>query len=257
MRPSQRLIPALACALALSACNTLASPAGPAPLEAPIPTLLPAAAVTLWVVAPDTTPSNATLQLELFDQVAGFGAPVSVMTMQGDGVHTWSVQLTPPAGSVLYYRFVRTSPTRAVEADAAGQEIMSRVSLVDGPTQIHEVIAAWAGAPKSIPTGRIVGTIFDALRGSPLPDILVIAGGRSAFTDGQGAFRLDGLPAGLHNLVALSPSGASLAPRAFRSWRRYCTRMWPWRCPVRTATPTLCCDAATATSSSPPGAACR
>ena len=210
MRRPYPSIAVVAGALALAACSALAGPDGPPPLDAPVATLLPAAEVTLWVVAPDNTPSNAALQVEFYDVVAGFGAPASVMTMQGDGAGTWSANLTPPAGSVLYYRFVRASPTRAVEASAGGQEILSRVGLIDGPTQIHEVVAAWADASVTVPTGRIVGTIFNALQGSPLPDVLVSAGGRSAFTDGQGAFRLDGLPAGLHNLVALSPSGAHL-----------------------------------------------
>jgi CubicO group peptidase (beta-lactamase class C family) len=156
-------------------------------------------------VAPDST-------IERHPAVELFGRwPASApgfRDVRGDGAWFLVVSLRRRREASIYYRFVRTSPTRAVEADAAGQEIMSRVGLIDGPTQIHEVVAAWAGAPESIPTGRIVGTIFDALQGSPLPDILVSAGGRTAFTDGQGAFRLDDLPAGLHTLVALSPSGA-------------------------------------------------
>ena len=197
-------------ALTLSACAAFAGQVGPPPLEVPVPTLLPAAEVTLFVDTPDTTPANGVLQVEIFDEVAGFGAAASVTTMQGDGNGAWSGRLTPPAGSLLYYRFVRTSPARAVEADAQGREIRRRIGLVDGPTEIHEVIAAWVDSIEPIPTGRIVGTIFDALQGSPLPDILVSAGGLSAFTDGEGAFRLEGLPAGLHTLVAVSPSGAHL-----------------------------------------------
>jgi hypothetical protein len=172
--------------------------------------VLPAAELVLWAVAPASTPAQATMQVELFDEVAGFASPASVVTMEGDGGGTWSAHLTPPAGSLLYYRYLLSSPARSVEVDAHGGEVASRIALVDGPTQIHDVIAAWADLPEPISTGRIVGTIFDALQGTPLTDILVSAGGLSTFTDGQGAFRLDDLPTGLHTLVALSPSGAHL-----------------------------------------------
>lgn len=197
-------------ALAFSSCTLIGGPSGPPPLEAPSPTPLPAAEVTLWAVAPPSTPADATLQIELFDQIAGFSVPASVVMMQGDGAGTWSARLTPPAGSVLYYRYSRTSPAQADEADARGEAIVTRLGLVDGATQIHDVIAAWVDAPQAPPTGRIVGTLSDAAQGTPLPDILVSIGGQSAFTDGQGSFRIEDLPPGLHTLVALSPSGAYL-----------------------------------------------
>jgi hypothetical protein len=197
-------------ALAFASCTLIGGPSGPPPVEAPSPTPLPAAEVTLWAVAPPSTPADATLQVELFDEIAGFAVPASVVTMRGDGAGTWSVGLTPPSGSVLYYRYARSAPGQAVEADARGDAIVTRLALVDGSTQIHDVLATWADAPETLPTGRIVGTLTDAAAGTPLADILVSVGGRSAFSDGQGGFRIDDLPPGLHTLVALSPSGAYL-----------------------------------------------
>src|SRR3972149_9401620 len=67
-----------------------------------------------------------------------------------------------------------------------------------------------AAAPEAVQAGRVVGTFADAATGAALPDILVSVGGRSAFSDGQGGFRIDDLAPGLHTLVALSPSGAYL-----------------------------------------------
>jgi hypothetical protein len=146
------------------------------------------------------------VHVELFDEIAGFTTPVSVVTMAGDGNGTWSVVLTPPSGSVLYYRYARSAPGQSVEADVRGVSIVTRLGLVDGATQIHDVIASWADAAEATTTGRVVGTLTDDASGAPLADI----GGRSAFTDGQGAFRIDDLPPGYHNLVALSPTGAYL-----------------------------------------------
>jgi hypothetical protein len=197
-------------ALVFTSCTLIEGPSGPPPLAAPSVTPLPAAEVTLWAVAPPSTSNDATVQVEFFDELAGFATPVSVVRMEGDGAGTWSVGLTPPSGSVLYYRYARNAPGQAVEADARGNAIVSRLALVDGATQIYDVIAAWVDAPEVQPIGRIVGTLTNASSGAALPDILVSIGGRSAFTDGQGAFRIDDLPPGLHTLVALSPSGAYL-----------------------------------------------
>jgi hypothetical protein len=208
MRRTRASLVILAASLILTACATTAGPSGPPPLVAPEPTPLPAAAVTLIADAPLTTDPAAQLQVEFFDEVAGFETPVSTQDMTAVGGGTWSADVTPPAGSVLYYRFVKTSGGRSVETDARGQPITARIGLVDGPTEIRQVIAGWEGDPPVTGTGRIVGTVFDALDGHPVPDILVTAGGRYAFTDGQGAFRIDDLVEGLHSLVALSPSGA-------------------------------------------------
>lgn len=207
--PSRASTAVIACLL-LAACQT--GPAsGPPPLDSPPATPLPAAEVTLIADAPLSTPADAGLEVEFFDEVAGFDAPTSTLAMEPVGGGTWSLRVTPPAGSLLYYRFVRTAPTHAVESDARGQPITARIGLVDGPTEIRQVIAGWVGEPVETRTGRIVGTLFDALDGSPLADILVSAGGQAVFTDGQGAFRLDDLVEGLHILVALSPSGSHLA----------------------------------------------
>ncbi|MBF8255962.1 MAG: hypothetical protein HW375_869 [Anaerolineales bacterium] len=197
-------------ALAVASCTLIGGPSGPPPLEAPSPTPLPAAEVTLWAAAPPSTPTNAALQVEFFDELAGFSAPASVIPMQGDGAGTWSVELTPASGSVLYYRYARNAPDPTVEGNARGNAIVTRLALVDGATQIHDVIATWVDAPENLPTGRVVGTLTDAATGAALPDILVSVGGRSAFSDGQGGFRIDDLAPGLHTLVALSPSGAYL-----------------------------------------------
>jgi hypothetical protein len=196
--------------LAFASCTGIGGPSGPPPLEAPSATPLPAAEVILLAAGPLSTPADATMQVELFDEIAGFAEPSSIAPMESDGAGTWIARLTPPEGSVLYYRYVQTSPVQAVEADVRGQPIVARLALVDGPTQVNDVIAAWAGEPQPQATGRIVGTLADASSGAPLADILVSIGGRSAFTDGQGAFRIDDLPPGLHTFVALSPNGAYL-----------------------------------------------
>lgn len=210
MRSLRRFAAVCISAFLLASCSAINPPSGPPPLESAPPTPLPAAEVTLIADAPLSTPSDAGLEVEFFDEVAGFDEPTTTLAMEAVGGGTWSLRLTPPAGSLLYFRFVRTSPSRAVETDARGHPITARIGLVDGPTEIRQVVAGWEGEAVEARTGRIVGSLFNALDGSPLADILVSAGGQAVFTDGQGAFRLDDLVEGLHVLVALSPSGSSL-----------------------------------------------
>ena len=79
---------------------------------------------------------------------------------------------------------------------------------VSGPAQIDDVIAAWSDAPFEGRTGRIIGQVLDASTGKGLPEIAVSAGGLITFSDGEGKFRLDDLPTGLHNIALFSPDGA-------------------------------------------------
>lgn len=210
MKPILRPLFPLVAGLMLAACAGVGPPSGPPPLEATPPTPLPAAEVVLVADAPVSTPADARLEVQFFDEVAGFESPSATMPMQSLGGGTWSVRLTPPAGSLLYYRFVQAATTPVRETDSLGAPISTRIGLIDGPTEIRQAIAGWEGDPVRIPTGRIVGSLFNALDGTPLPDILVSAGGQAVFTDGYGAFRLDDLVEGLHSLVAVSPTGAYL-----------------------------------------------
>jgi hypothetical protein len=74
--------------------------------------------------------------------------------------------------------------------------------------QIDDVIAAWSDTPFEGTTGRIIGEVLDASSGNGLPEIAASAGGLTTFTDGEGKFRLDDLPPGLHNVTLFSPNGA-------------------------------------------------
>jgi hypothetical protein len=79
---------------------------------------------------------------------------------------------------------------------------------VTGPTAQDDLVAAWIDAPYLGQTGRVIGRIVDAATAAPLREILVSASGVTAYTDGDGAFRLDGLVPGLHSVVAFTTDGA-------------------------------------------------
>jgi len=192
----------------LSSCSLLTggSPGSPGPSIASAP--LAAAEVVFSVTPPQGTADNADLALMVLDELTGlaFNARSFPMTRMADG--RWQVRLTPSVGSIVYYRYVRQVQGPVDEMSAAGEVVRYRVAHIPGPMQFDDLVAAWADAPYAGPTGRIVGRLSDAFNSNPLPEILVMASGISAFTDSEGRFRIDGLPPGTHNLTAISTDGA-------------------------------------------------
>ena len=196
--------------LGLAACGATSGPSGPAPLEEPPTTPSPVAEVTFHLSVNVASPPGAAISLLLLDEVSGIGNNTIELPLKIEADGTWTTRLTPPVGSVLRYRYQRQGPTISEEWTALGEPAHYRMAVVTGSMSVNDVLAAWAGEPFAGTPGRIIGVITDASTEGPLRDVLVTAGGLASFTDGQGAFRLDGLPAGLHTLAVLSPTGAHL-----------------------------------------------
>ncbi len=182
--------------------------AGPTPIPAGGSSPLPAAEVIFNLTPPAGTPDDAGLQLVMLDEVTGlpYAAASTPMTLQADG--RWQARLTPPVGSLLRYRYARQTPSASEEFDGLGRPVRERVMHVTGPTTQDDLVAAWIDAPFLGQTGRVIGRIVDAATAAPLREILVSASGVTAYTDGEGAFRLDGLAPGLHSVVAYTTDGA-------------------------------------------------
>jgi hypothetical protein len=81
------------------------------------------------------------------------------------------------------------------------------MAMVDAPLTIYDTVTAWGDQLYQAGTGKIVGSVLDITTNTPVPDILVCAGGRSSFTASDGSFIINGLPDGTHNLVAYSLDG--------------------------------------------------
>ncbi len=198
--------------LLVTGCSVLPSTSMPVELPSPVPisnaTPSPSAEVTFSVVLPTVSDPNSRIDIVLLDPVTGLDYNTYSIPMESASDGRWQVKIASPIGSQLYYRYARRSPTKAIEVNVHFESIRTRVALVTGPLQINDVIAAWSDAPFEGTTGRIIGEVLDASTGKGIPEIAVSAGGLITYSDGEGNFRLDDLPTGLHNVALFSPNGA-------------------------------------------------
>lgn len=194
-------------ALILAGCSAVGQPANPSSHQLPA-----SVEVTFNALLPENHPAGDALLFTLLDEVTGLDFNPQQMAMQGSGENSASITLSVPAGTLLKYRYTRIGAAGNIpEVDAHGETIAYRAFWVDGAGHVaHDMVAAWADLPLTLETGQISGTVADAVTGGPLADIQVIAAGRQTRTDGSGQFLIPGLPQGLHNLVAISPSGSHL-----------------------------------------------
>jgi hypothetical protein len=180
--------------------------------ELPNPVLLreglPIVPVTFRVTIPADTPVEEPIQLNLMDEVTGLALNPERYTMRAENAETFAVTIEVPAWAVLKYRYTRQGDVTAAEHTSDGRPVRYRLFRVDGPSEVHDVITRWNDTGYAGTPGRIKGQVTDAQSGTPLPNILVIAGGAQAITDWQGQYLLEGLPPGVHNLVAYSMNGS-------------------------------------------------
>jgi len=228
---------ALLVALLASGCIPL-TPAGPTaapsavdstPAATPTaePTPLPAihselaeTQVVFRVQVPADTPAGTTVYLTLLDEVTGLALNAVRYPMQeltSDELQDLEVgsqrvyQLSLPAGvgSMLKYRYERLAGDVTVsEHVSAGNQVRYRLYHVEGPGEVLDVVGRWTDTPFSAETGRIQGTVVDRDSGQPLASVLVTAGGQQTLSAADGSFLLEGLPPGVHNLVAMAIDGA-------------------------------------------------
>ncbi len=198
--------------LLVTGCSVLPATSMPVELPSPVPisnaTPSPSAEVTFSVMPPAVSDPDSKIDLVFLDPVTGLDYNTYSIPMESTSDGRWQVRVASTIGSLLYYRYARQSPAEAQEVDAHFEPIRTRVALVTGPVQINDVIAAWSDKPFDGMTGRIIGEIVDASTGKGIPEIAVSAGGLITFSDGEGKFRLDDIPPGLHNVTIFSPNGA-------------------------------------------------
>ena len=185
-------------------------------------TPLPPLAMTLVsfrVEIPENTPPGEAIYLNLLDEVTGLALNANLTQMQpipsteefttaGESKF-YALTLPFSIGSVVQYRYERQADSiRVAEHLSDGSAVRYRLYHVLGQGSVDDVISRWTDTDYVSQSGRITGSAMDNLTGVPIPNLLVTAGGAQTFTTSDGSFLFEGLPPGVHNLVAFSMDGA-------------------------------------------------
>jgi len=148
------------------------------------------------------------LELEILDEVSCFNFNPTRYKMSLKGETTYFTRLPIPINSLIKYRYIlNTSPTTP-EKDNEGNEIKYRMLLVNKPMVVRDLVAKWNPSDSALSNGALTGSIVDATTNIPIPSVLVSIAGKQTFTETDGSFHIENIPAGEHVLIAYHPVGA-------------------------------------------------
>ncbi|HUV28580.1 MAG TPA: hypothetical protein VMW34_14565 [Anaerolineales bacterium] len=209
-----KILPAVIVLLALisQACSSTQppllsfEPTPPPPTSEPFK-IDPLATVTFRVEIPVNTPAGQPILLSILDEVTGLGLNISRKEMQKIDESTYSITLPFPVGANIKYRYARQDTFIAEEHTTHQQPVRYRIYRVDGPGVVQDIVATWSDSNYAGSTGRIMGRVTNAEDSSPIPNLLVAAGGAQAVTSSTGEYLIEGMPPGLHNLVLYAFDG--------------------------------------------------
>ena len=178
----------------------------------PTNTPYPAAQTTFVVTLPEPLLNGESLSLVVLDEVTGLPQTNSKpYPMSARDATTYTATLALPFNSVVKYRYLRSGSTGPmVEDTVLDAPIRYRLYYVEGPSEVQDIVASWSDRSYSRPKGTIEGKIYNSDTGTPLPNILVTAGGVQYITDSTGHFELTGLPTGTQTLTTYSLDGLYL-----------------------------------------------
>ncbi|MBK9210129.1 MAG: hypothetical protein IPL71_18280 [Anaerolineales bacterium] len=171
------------------------------------PTPQPVAQTNFVVTLPEPLQPNESLAIAIMDEVTGLSVSATQYPMSARDSQTYTASLPLPFNSVVKYRYVRRGATQVLEDTNFNTAIRYRMHFVAGPAEVQDIVADWGDKSFARPTGTIMGQVFNADTGSPLPNLLVSAGGEQFITDSVGRFELNGLPTGTQNLIVYSLDG--------------------------------------------------
>ncbi len=167
----------------------------------------PMAQTNFIVTLPEPLQANESLTLIVMDEVSGLPLNPTEYPMSARDSLTYTGTLPLPYNSVVKYRYARRGASVTMEDTTLGSVIRYRMHFVAGPGDVQDIVSDWGDRSYSRPTGNILGQVYNADTGAPLPNMLVTAGGIQHITDSLGRFELSGLPVGTQNLLVYSLDG--------------------------------------------------
>jgi hypothetical protein len=192
-----------------------ASPDNEAASEpSPEPTVIPQPELTFKATMPADTPSDEIVFLSIVDEVTGLALNSDLYEMTFDEAASgmdkivYSIKLPFPQDSVVKYRYERQAGEfRVLEHIADGSPVRYRMALTSNPIVIEDIVSRWTDTFFEEPTGRIIGNATNSVTGEPISDLLIAVGGAQTISAADGTFIIEGLPAGIHNLVGYAMDG--------------------------------------------------
>ena len=166
------------------------------------------AQTTFVAILPEQLAAGETIFLTVLDEVTGLSLNATYYQMQPRDAQTYTATLPLPLNSVIKYRYMRRGSTQNTEDTALNAPIRYRLYSVLAQGETQDIIADWADKSYNRATGNIQGRVLNADTNTPLPNMMVTAGGVQYITDSGGRFSIQGLPAGTHNLVAYALDGS-------------------------------------------------
>jgi hypothetical protein len=218
MRTTSQTVLLLTLVLALAGCDVIKSVAPlflpnestPVPTTTPYPTATPQPSLSLnfRVSVPVNTPAGSTISIFLPDLVGGAANKTVILTSAGNNV--WVGSVTAPIGTLLRYRYQRTTGTQAIaESRPDGGSVVYRAALVSGSITVDDTVAAWSDTPFLSEKGRIVGIVRDVSSNQGLPGVIVSGGGQQTITGFDGEYVLWNVQASVATTVtAFMPDGS-------------------------------------------------
>jgi hypothetical protein len=176
---------------------------------ATIPSGTPQAMAQTTFIAsiPEPLGAGESLYITVMDEVTGLSLNAKSYPMQARDALTYTATLPLPLNAVVKYRYARRGAVQVNEDTNLGVPVRYRLYQVLAQGEIQDIVNDWADKVYSRPTGRLTGRVLNADTGSPIPNILVSAGGVQSLSDSSGHFDLEGMPVGTQNMVAYALDG--------------------------------------------------
>jgi hypothetical protein len=197
----------------LSVLTSCALPALPSstpqiPILTAIPTLAPQETlITFRLTLNQAIPPGDSVLFNILDEITGLAInPTSYVMVAEDATH-YSVIIPFRLGSVVKYRYNRQGASNLQEHLSDGRPVRYRLYHVEGPGVVQDTVSRWTDTFYTGDTGRIIGQVKDSSSDQPIPNILISAGGTQVFTRADGSYIIEGLPPGIHNIVAYALDG--------------------------------------------------
>jgi len=152
-------------------------------------------------------PADVKVMLEIVDDVTGVYLNAVRYDMVRDDAAHYSLRLPLKISTEVKYRYVQVWSETGYERNAEGEQVRFRITRLDSPQIIEDIVAAWSDETSALPVGRIIGQVIDQANKAPIPNLLISVGGKQVFTGSDGSFIVDRLVPGVHNLVIYSIDG--------------------------------------------------